>query len=1159
MPNNAPTVISVRVIRKILVANRGEIAIRVFRACTEMDIATVAIYSHEDRYSLHRYKADQAFQVGIEGAPIRAYLDIEAILDVAEECGADAIHPGYGFLSERADFARACAARGIVFLGPSPAVLEAMGDKVAARAAAAKAGLPIIPGSGNLETVEAAQEFAMSVGYPVILKAAHGGGGRGMRVARDMGELERLFETAQRESQSAFGRGEIFLEKYLERPKHIEVQLLGDLHGNLVHLHERDCSVQRRYQKVVEIAPAVTLGTETRKRLHDDALKLGRAIGYQNAGTVEFLVLPDGSHFFIEVNPRLQVEHTVTEQVTGIDLVKAQIRVAMGKALAEQGIVQARIAPQRFSIQCRVTTEDPADNFNPSFGKLVVYRSATGFGVRLDQASAFAGATISSHYDSLLVKVIASATNFADACATARRALSEFRIRGVKTNIPFLENVLSHPTFVKGECTTSFLAESPELFRFGRRRDRGTRLLRFLAETTVNGSAMIPATHWARKVAYAQPKILQTPRKSCPIEGTRQLLEKLGPDKFASWMGAQKRLLLTDTTFRDAHQSLLATRMRSFDMLRIAPAMAHRGSGLLSLEMWGGATFDAQLRFLRENPWNRLRRLREAIPNIAFQMLLRGSNAVGYTSYPDNLVQEFVREAAREGIDIFRIFDSLNWPEQMQVAIDAVREVGKLAEVTLCYSGDLADPAESKFTRDYYKKLALNLKKRGAHVLAIKDMAGLLRPAAARVLVQLLREETGLPVHLHTHDTAGVQAATYWEAAASGVAAVDCAFGAMSGLTSQPNLESIVAMMANTSRDTGLKLTELNPISDYWETVRRIYAPFESGLLAGSAQVYDHEMPGGQYANLRVQARALGIEDRWPEIKATYAEVNRLFGRIIKVTPSSKVIGDFALYLVSHGIEAKDVLAKGESLSFPQSVIDMLAGKLGQPHGDDGWPPELVRVVLKGKPSDPRRPGSLLPPIDLKKVQDAIPEIPERESTFADALSSALYPKVFEEYLDHRRRYGDVSMIPSPAFFYGLKENEEISVTIEPGKTLLIKLLAVSEPNAEGVRTVFFELNGQPRSVDVLDRATGKAKRENERADPKNPHHIAAPIPGKLVSVRVRVGDRVKKDQPLCTLEAMKMETTILAPSEGTVRELLLTVGASIGSGDLLLVLESGA
>jgi pyruvate carboxylase len=1140
---------------KVLVANRGEIAIRIFRACTELGLRTVALYSWEDRRSLHRYKADQSFLTR-DSDPVRSYLDVDSVLDVARASGAEAIHPGYGFLSEQADFARACTASGVVFVGPAPSVLETMGDKVRARDAAVRSGLAVIPGSGALSDVDAARAFARDAGYPVVYKAAHGGGGRGMRVARSEAELVRYFDEASNESLKAFGKADVFLEKYLERPKHIEVQILGDSSGNVVHLLERDCSVQRRHQKIVEFAPSASLSSEVRQRLYDWSVKLGRDIGYTNAGTVEFLVAASGEPYFIEMNPRLQVEHTVTEEVTGIDLVKAQIRIAQGETLDQIGIRQEGVHASGFAVQCRMTTEDPANNFTPSAGKLTVFRTAAGFGVRLDQGNAFTGAVIGSHYDSLLVKLICSGATLRDACATALRALVEFRIRGVQTNIPFLENVVSHPVFLSGAATTDFVESTPELFQFAPRRDRATRLLRFLAEVTVNGSAMVPVDHPARQATWpvALPPAIK--RGSEPGRGTRQILDELGPDAFVNWIADQKRLLITDTTFRDAHQSLLATRVRTYDLLRVAPAVSRHAPQLFSLEMWGGATFDAQLRFLRENPWNRLTRLRGAVPNICFQMLLRGSNAVGYTSYPDNVVREFVMQAAHDGIDIFRIFDSLNWPEQMQVAIDAVRDAGKVAEAAICYSGDLADPREDKFTRDYYIALARELKSRGAHLLAIKDMAGLLRPLSAAMLVKILKDETGMAVHLHTHDTAGVQAATYLRAADAGVDIVDCAFGPMSGLTSQPNLESVVAMFDNTERDTGLDLRELHDISDYWENVRPLYAPFESGLLAGSAQVYEHEMPGGQYANLRVQARSLGLEDRWPEIKRVYAEVNQLFGNIVKVTPSSKVVGDLSLYLVTNGLTVEDLRRKGNTVSFPQSVVDLVSGKLGQPYGQDGWPEDLVRMVLKGKKPDVRRPGSLLEPVDPASVLDNMAPAPDREAKSSDALSAVLYPKVFEEYLEHRAEFGDVAPIPSAAFFYGLREDEEITVTLEPGKNILVKLLTISDPNESGMRTVFFELNGTPRSVEVFDKGSGKVRQENERADPANKAHIPAPLPGTVVAVRVKEGDAVAREQPLCTLEAMKMETTVLAPVAGTVERIVLSQGDKSLSGDLLMVVR---
>ncbi|HYC76927.1 MAG TPA: pyruvate carboxylase, partial [Planctomycetota bacterium] len=1110
-----------RRIRKLLVANRGEIAIRVFRAASELGIRTVAVYTVADRKSLHVTKADEAYQIGDDANPVRAYLDLDEIVAVARTCGADAIHPGYGFLSENADFARAADAADILFLGPTPAALEAMGDKVKARRRAEACGLPIIPGTPPIADADEAVRAAEELGFPVLIKASHGGGGRGMRVARNAEDVIRFHAEAVRESEQAFGDGEVFLEKFLERPKHIEVQVLADARGNVFHLYERDCSVQRRHQKVVEVAPAVSLEPQLREAMCADAVKLARSIDYVSAGTVEFLVA-DGRHYFIEMNPRIQVEHTVTEEVTGIDLVKAQIRIGEGKSLPDLGLErQDQITTRGFAIQFRITTEDPQAGFAPDFGKISVYRHAAGPGIRLDAGNAFPGAVVSPHYDSLLVKLTSKAMSFDRTCAQGARALAEFRIRGVKTNIPFLLNVLRHPKFISGDWHTRFIEETPELLKFEPPRNRGNRLLGYLAEVTVNGNAMVPAAHEARRRTFAQAKAPAVRRGEPIPPGTRQILQELGPEGFARWTWDQERLLVTDTTLRDAHQSLLATRLRTYDMLAAAPWYARHGSGLYSLEMWGGATFDVCYRFLKENPWKRLIKLREAIPNICFQMLLRGSNGVGYSAYPDNVVRAFVEEAATSGVDIFRIFDALNWTEQMQTAIDAVRGQGKVAECAVCYTGDLLDPAEDKYTRDYYVRLARDLKRRGAHVLAIKDMAGLLKPYAAAQLTQVLREETGLPVHLHTHDTAGIQAATVLKAAEAGLDAVDLALGSMSGLTSQPNLESCVEMLRGSPRATALDPAAFHPLSRYFETLRKVYAPFESGLLAGSAEVYDHEMPGGQYANLFVQATSLGVADRWAAIKEMYRKVDRLFGRIPKVTPSSKVVGDLALYLVANGLAPEDVLTRAAELDLPKSVDDLLSGRLGRPDG--GWPVELIRAVKGDAPQSDARPGATMPPVDWAKTEDDLQRRYERPIQRYELISYAMYPQLVLDYLEHRAQYADVSLIPTAPFLYGLKVGEETEVDIEPGKRLFIKLLAVSDLDPEtGARDVFFEMNGIPRTVRVADKGAGKRERRNKRADRGNAAEIGAPMSGTLVKYLVKPGDAVARGQKLCVLEAMK-------------------------------------
>ena len=1147
--------IAIRKFERILVANRSEIAIRVFRACTELGIRTLGIFSKEDRTALHRYKADETYALDERLDPIKAYLDIPGIIAIAKRNGADAIHPGYGFLSENAEFARACQAAGIVFIGPPPKILELMGDKTAARTQAQAAGLPVVPGTDEpVKDARAAVEIARKIGYPVIIKASFGGGGRGMRVARSDAELTDAFSQSEREATAAFGRGEIFLEKYIESPKHIEVQILADQHGHTVHLYERDCSVQRRHQKVVEIAPSPHLDQKLRETLCSEAVRLCKTAGYVNAGTVEFLVDKHGAHYFIECNPRVQVEHTVTEMVTGLDIVKTQIHIAEGYPLAspEIGIGSQRdISVRGSAIQCRVTTEDPANNFIPDYGRLAHYRSAAGFGIRLDAGTAFSGAVITPYYDSLLVKVCASALNFQEACRKMLRALAEFRIRGVRTNLPFLRNVLTHPTFLSGDATTTFIADSPELLRFVERFDRASKLMQYIGDVSVNGN---PEVKGERPGKLGRPPIPASDIDGQPPPGTRDLWKKLGTDDFCAWVRDQKKLLITDTTFRDAHQSLLATRMRTYDMTKVAPAVAQHLSGLFSLEMWGGATFDVAMRFLHEDPWERLALLRKQIPNILFQMLLRGANAVGYTNYPDNVVRRFVEEAARTGMDIFRIFDSLNWLPGILPALNMVREAGGIAQASICYTGDIDDPRRSKYDLKYYVGLAKELEKQGAHILGLKDMAGLLRPFAARRLIKALREEVSLPIHLHTHDTSGIQAGSYLFAAEAGVNVVDCAFGSMSGLTSQPPLESMVAALEHQERDTGLDYKRLLDFSDYWEEVRNYYSCFESGMKAPSPDIYVHEIPGGQYSNLRPQAVSVGVGERIPELKRMYAVVNELLGDVVKVTPSSKMVGDLALFMLTNNLTPRDLVERGKDLTFPESVIGYFAGEIGQPPG--GFPQPLASIVLKDRKVFTGRPGDTMPEKDFNQVKAELEPKIGRTPSDQDLLSYLMYPKVFTDFATYTKKYGDVSPVPTDVMFYGLKKGEETEVEIERGKTLYIRLQAVSEPNEQGMRTLFFELNGHPREVEVLDRRFGKEVAARPKADKENLHHLGSPMPGTVVEVKAAAGDEVKEGDKLVVLEAMKMEMTLASPLSGVIKEITVKPKDRVDTGDLLVVFK---
>lgn len=1169
MPDEHP-----RPIRKLLVANRSEIAIRVFRTAHELGIRTVAIYSHEDRFALHRFKADEAYRVGNPGEPIRAYLDMEHIVALARDHEVDAIHPGYGFLSENAQFAHACQEAGLIFVGPRAEILEQLGDKVIARHLAQRAQVPVLAGSdAALKSNQEARTLARKLGFPVIVKASMGGGGRGMRVAHSLEQLDHALEQSRREAGAAFGVPDVFLEKFVQRARHIEVQLLGDRHGNLVHLYERDCSVQRRHQKIVEIAPAVRLDPVTRQNLLDAALRVGRAVRLDNAGTVEFLVDADtGEFFFIEVNPRIQVEHTVTEVVTGYDLVKCQILVAQGRPLGDPEIglsAQANVSVHGYALQCRVTTEDPRNNFLPDYGRISNYRSASGLGIRLDAGTAFSGSVITPFYDSLLVKVTANGLRFIDAVRRMERSLQEFRVRGVKTNIPFLINLITHPGFQEGGFTTRFVDETPELFHLPQRQDRATKLLTYLGEMIVNvgvGNKQRAAGGIPGGIAFREPAPLpplphpeDTPHSgrrrplAIPL-GSRDRFRDLGPERFAQWVLEQKKLLVTDTTFRDAHQSLLATRMRTYDMLRIAPIYAARHAELFSLEMWGGATFDTSMRFLRESPWARLAELRERVPNILFQMLLRAANAVGYTNYPDNVVRAFVKESAQAGIDLFRIFDALNWLPNLRMAIEAVRNTGMLCEAAICYTGDILDPGRSKYNLKYYVELARELEKLGAHFLAIKDMAGICKPYAAQALIRALKKEIGIPIHFHTHDSAGGQLATLLLAAEEGVDIVDAAMGPLSGMTSQPNLNTLVEMLRFSPRDTGLAHQPLQETAEYWEAVRRYYRDFESGHSAPSAEVYDHEMPGGQSTNLQQQAQAVGLEDRWPEVRRAYAEVNRLFGDIIKVTPTSKVVGDMALFMVANNLKPEDVLEGTRELSFPESVVEFFEGRLGQPPG--GFPKALQKRILRGRKPLRGRPGSTLDAADFAAAKRELEQKLGREAADQEVVTYLLYPKVFLDFAAHERKYSDTSVLPTPVFFHGMEPGEEVSVDIEQGKTLIFKFLTTGDAHPDGQRVVFFELNGLPREVLVQDLSLAVEGKSHPKAIPGDKAQVGSPMPGLIVGVLVQAGETVSAGQKLLTLEAMKMETTLYAEQAGRVAEVLVKPGTQVEAGDLLLRLE---
>lgn len=1134
--------------KKVLVANRGEIATRVFRACSELNIKTVAIFAEEDQYSVHRFKSDEAYLVGKGKKPIDAYLDIEDIIRVAKEAEVDAIHPGYGFLSENLEFAKRCREEGLIFVGPELHHLDIFGDKIKAKAAALEAGIPSIPGSdGPVDTIEGVLEFAESHGYPIMIKAALGGGGRGMRVAHDEKEAREGYDRAKSEAKAAFGNDEIYVEKYVANPKHIEVQILGDTHGNVIHLFERDCSVQRRHQKVVEVAPCISLNTEQREKICQAAVQLMKHVGYVNAGTVEFLVEGD-NFYFIEVNPRVQVEHTITELITGIDIVTSQLMIAQGQDLhTEIGLPkQEDIHVSGAAIQCRITTEDPLNGFMPDTGKIDTYRSPGGFGVRLDVGNAYAGATVTPYFDSLLVKVCTYALSFDQAIEKMQRCLIEFRIRGVKTNIPFMHNVISHPVFQSGDAKTTFIDNTPELFEFPRIRDRGNKTMRYISEITVNG---FPGIEKQEKRYFETPRLPKVEQN--PMITAKNILDQDGPEAVAKWVKKQESVLLTDTTFRDAHQSLLATRVRTHDLLNIAQTTGEGIPELFSSEMWGGATFDVAYRFLTENPWKRLKLLRKAMPNTLLQMLFRGSNAVGYSNYPDNVLEEFIKEAAHNGIDVFRIFDSLNWIPQMEKSIQYVRDAGKIAEGTICYTGDILDPNRTKYNVQYYKEMVKELEAIGAHMIAIKDMAGLLKPQAAFRLISELKETTDLPIHLHTHDTAGNGIITLSAAVKAGVDIVDVATSAMSGATSQPSISSLYYALQYGDRTPKVNLKNVRQLNHYWEDVRPYYASFENGIVAAQTEVYDHEMPGGQYSNLQQQAKAVGLGDKWDEIKDMYRSVNLMFGDIVKVTPSSKVVGDMALFMVQNSLTEQDIYDRGEELSYPDSVISFFQGELGQPVG--GFPEKLQQIILHGRPAMTERPGKFAEPVDFEKVKQELQELIGFEPSKTDVLSYLMYPQVFLDYQKAYEQFADVTLLDTPTFFSGMRLGETINVQIEKGKILIIRLDEIGEADVEGNRTLFFNLNGQRREIVIKDASIKSAVQTKRKVEPTNREQIGATMTGSVLKVLVKKGDYVEKGQPLLITEAMKMETSIDARFAGKVSHLYVEEGESIASGDLLI------
>lgn len=1136
-------------IKKVLVANRGEIAIRIFRACADLGLHTVAMYSKEDVYSSFRSKADEAYQIGEQLGPVGAYLNIDLIIDLAKKRGVDAIHPGYGFLAENADFARACEANGIIFIGPPSNVLEQMGDKLKAKEIAISCGVPIIPGSTEpLKDGEEALAKAIEFGFPIILKAAAGGGGRGMRRCDKPEEVVAAYDMVHSEALKAFGNGDIFIEKFLERPKHIEIQVLADQYGNVVHLFERDCSLQRRYQKVVEYTPAFSVDQSIRNALYEDAIKISKAVGFVNAGTLEFLVDSKGNHYFIEMNPRIQVEHTVTEMVTGIDLVRSQILIAEGRPLSDPEIgisSQADVTTRGYSIQCRVTTEDPANNFAPDTGKITAYRSSGGFGIRLDAGNTYVGAEISPYYDSLLVKITTLDNTFEGACRKALRALSETRIRGVKTNISFVSNILSNPVFRAGQCYTKFIDDTPELFTISQSQNRSNKMLEYIGNIVVNDPT-------AGQKLYETPRFPDVPEGD-PKPGLKQYLDQNGPEALSKWVLDQKKLLVTDTTCRDAHQSLLATRMRTRDMVKCAPAMAKILADCFSLEMWGGATFDVAYRFLNESPWERLDWLRREIPNIPFQMLLRGSNTVGYTSYPDNVVREFVRLSAEGGIDVFRIFDSLNWLPSMEVAIDEALKQNKFVEGTICYTGEITDTSRN-YTLKYYVDMAKELQKMGCHSIAIKDMSGLLKPYSAKVLVSGLKDALDIPIHLHTHDTTGNQVATTLMAAEAGVDIADLAISSMSSLTSQPSMNAVVAALEGQERDTGLSMMDLQKLTDYWADVRERYVDFESDLKTPVTDIYRYEIPGGQYTNLKPQVESLNLGHRFLEVKEMYKKVNDMLGDIVKVTPSSKMVGDLAIFMVQNDLTPENIVEKGAALSYPDSVVSYFKGMMGQPAW--GFPKDLQKIVLKGEEPISVRPGSLLPPADFEAAKEHLRKVCGHEPSERDVISWLTYPKVLEDYFKNRAEYGYLTRLGSHVYFHGLAVGETNRVNIEDGKTLVIKYLGLGDANEDGTRVVQFELNGMRREINVQDKHAKASVHAVEKADPDDPMQVGASIPGAVSKVLVKKGDEVKENDVLLIIEAMKMETSVVARADGVVGEVKVEAGDSVVAGQLLMKLK---
>jgi pyruvate carboxylase len=1141
--------------KRVLVANRGEIAIRIFRACHELGIRTVAIYTEEDKFALFRTKAHEAYQIGKNKGPVEAYLNIDEIINLALKKHVDAIHPGYGFLSENADFARRCEEAGIEFIGPKSEMMESLGDKIQSKIAAKKAGVPVIPGVDKaIASEEEAIEVAKMCGYPVMVKAAAGGGGRGMRIVRSEEELLTAFRSAKNEAKKAFGIDDMFIEKYIEGPKHIEIQVLGDKYGNVVHLYERDCSIQRRHQKVIEIAPALSLTQEKREEICEDALKIARSVNYRSAGTLEFLVDMHGNHYFIEMNPRVQVEHTITEMTTGIDIVQSQILIAEGYKLDSEEIgihSQADIKPRGYAIQCRVTTEDPSNNFSPDTGKIDVYRTGSGFGIRLDGGNGYSGAVISPYYDSLLVKSTAYSRTFEDAVRKSIRAIKELTITGVKTNVDFLINVLNNEQFQKGECDTNFISDNPQLFDINPRTDEEQRILRFIGEKIVNETKGL-------KREYDVPDIpIITSLDG--LSGTKQILDAEGPDGVVKWIKNQNKLLLTDTTMRDAQQSLMATRVRTQDMKNIGKATAVYGNDLFSLEMWGGATFDTAYRFLKESPWKRLESLRKRIPNVMFQMLIRGANAVGYKNYPDNVIREFIKESAESGIDVFRIFDSLNWLKGVEVSLDEVLKCGKVAEVALCYTGDILDETRDKYSLKYYVEKAKEIEKMGAHILAIKDMSALLKPYAAKKLITALKDEISIPIHLHTHDTTGNGVATVLMAADAGVDIVDTTFNSMSGLTSQPALNSIVAALGNTDRDTGIDLSEIQKLSDYWDTVRPVYSQFESDLKSGSAEIYKFEIPGGQYSNLKPQVESFGLGHRFNDVKQMYKKVNDMLGDIIKVTPSSKMVGDMAIFMVKNDLTPENILEKAKNMAFPDSIVSYFKGMMGQPEG--GFPKELQALVLKGEEPITVRPGELLPPEDFDKIAEYLKEKYKFTPCRKDIISYALYPDVFEAFIKSVLEFGDVSRMGSDVFFHGLAEGETSEIEVAEGKTMIVQLIEIGKLDAEGNRTLDFEINGNRREIKIKDkteRIISGAKEDNnsKMADPDNKLEVGASIPGTIIKVLVNEGQEVKEGESLLVIEAMKMETNIVAATSGTVESVLIKEGQQVKTGELLMKLK---